>query len=133
MYNFEELLYYLMIDATFIIPNNAAGIYQSLSNKFSAIETPTWALLLAQSCRSSGYKVSIIDTLAENLSDQETLERIKTTNPKNIIFVVYGQNVNAGTTNMSGATRLSNFIKKNLNVRISYIGSHVQSSSYPNS
>ena len=35
-----------MIDATFIIPNNAAGIYQSLSSKFSAIETPTWALLL---------------------------------------------------------------------------------------
>ena len=126
MYNFEELLYYLMIDATFIIPNNAAGIYQSLSNKFSAVETPTWALLLAQSCRSSGYKVSIIDTLAENLSDQDTLERIKTNNPKNIIFVVYGQNVNAGTTNMSGATRLSNFIKKNLNIRISYIGSHVQ-------
>ena len=69
MYYFGELLYYLMIDATFIIPNNAAGIYQSLSNKFSAIETPTWALLLAQSCRSSGYKVSIIDTLAENLSE----------------------------------------------------------------
>ena len=42
------------------------------------------------------------------------------------IFVVYGQNVNAGTTNMSGATRLSNFIRKNLKVRISYIGSHVQ-------
>ena len=38
MYYFGELLYYLMIDATFIIPNNAAGIYQSLSNKFSAIK-----------------------------------------------------------------------------------------------
>ena len=115
-----------MLDVTFIVPNNSNVTYQQLSNKYSAIETPTWALLLAQSCRSSGYKVSIIDTLAENLTDQETLERVKTTNPKNLIFVVYGQNVNAGTTNMSGATRLSNFIKKNLNIRISYIGSHVQ-------
>ena len=47
-----------MIDATFIIPNNSAGIYQSLSNNFSAIETPTWALLLAQSCRSKGFKAN---------------------------------------------------------------------------
>ena len=115
-----------MIDATFIIPNNAAGIYQSLSSKFAAIETPTWALLLAQSCRSKGFKVSIIDTLAENLSDKDTLKRIENLNPKNIIFVVYGQNVNAGTTNMSGATRLSKFIKSKINTRISYIGSHVQ-------
>ena len=115
-----------MIDATFIIPNNAAGIYQSLSSKFAAIETPTWALLLAQSCRSKGFKVSIIDTLAENLSDKDTLKRIENLNPKNIIFVVYGQNVNAGTTNMSGATRLSKFIKNKINTRISYIGSHVQ-------
>ena len=133
MYNFEELLYYLMIDATFIIPNNAAGIYQSLSNKFSAIETPTWALLLAQSCRSSGYKVSIIDTLAENLSDQDTLERIKTNNPKNIIFVVYGQNVNAGTTNMSGATRLSNFIKKKFKYKNILHWFSCSSSAYANS
>ncbi len=115
-----------MIDATFIIPNNSAGIYQSLSNSFSAIETPTWALLLAQSCRSKGFKVSIIDTLAENLSDQDTLNRIKETKPKNLVFVVYGQNVNASTANMSGATRLSNFIKNNYDIRISYIGSHVQ-------
>ena len=115
-----------MIDATFIIPNNAAGIYQSLSNKYSAVETPTWALLLAQTCRMSGFKVSIIDTLAENLSDQQTLDRIKKVKPKNLIFVVYGQNVNAGTTNMSGATRLSNYIKQNCDIRISYIGSHVQ-------
>ena len=49
-----------MIDATFIIPNNAAGIYQSLSSKFAAIETPTWALLLAQSCRSKVLKFQLL-------------------------------------------------------------------------
>ena len=81
--------------------------------------------IVAQSCRSKGFKVSIIDTLQKTYLTKDTLKRMKTKSKK-FIFVVYGQNVNAGTTNMSGATRLSKFIKKNLNVRISYIGSHVQ-------
>ena len=40
-----------MLDITFIVPNNSNVTYQQLSNKYSAIETPTWALLLAESCR----------------------------------------------------------------------------------
>ena len=50
-----------MIDALFIVPGNASGVYQALSEDYSAIETPTWTLLLAESCRSIGYKVGIID------------------------------------------------------------------------
>ena len=47
--------------------------------------------------------------------------------PKLICFVVYGQNVNAGTTNMSGVTYVANFLKKkNDSTKISVIGSHVQ-------
>ena len=92
--------------------NNSNGIYQELSKKYSAIETPTWSLLLAESCRSKGFKVDILDCLAENLNDEEAYKRISSLNPKLIVFVVYGQNVNAGTTNMSGAVRLSNFLKK---------------------
>ena len=116
-----------MLDITFIIPNNSNVTYQQLSNKYSAIETPTWALLLAESCRKKGFKVSILDTLAEQLNDEEALNRIKKQKSKLICFVVYGQNVNAGTTNMSGATRLSNHLKKNnYTGLISFIGSHVQ-------
>jgi anaerobic magnesium-protoporphyrin IX monomethyl ester cyclase len=116
-----------MIDVVFITPNNSQGIYQGLSNKYSAIETPTWSLLLAESCRSKNYKVAIIDTLAEQLTDQQTYEKIISLNPRLICFVVYGQNVNAGTTNMSGATRLSKFLKlKKIKSPISYLGSHVQ-------
>ena len=116
-----------MIDVLFIVPNNANNIYQELSNKYSAVETPTWALLLAQSCRSVGFKVAILDTLAENLDDHSSFERIKTILPKIIVFVVYGQNVNSGTTSMSGATRLANFLKKNkINIPIGFVGSHVQ-------
>ena len=38
-----------MVDALFIVPGNAQGVYQKLSEDYSAIETPTWALLLAES------------------------------------------------------------------------------------
>ena len=116
-----------MIDALFVVPGNAKGVYQALSDDYSAIETPTWALLLAESCRSIGYNVKILDITAEKLSHQNAVDRIIEINPKFIVFVVYGQNVNAGTTNMSGAVALSSFIKSNkINSPIIYIGSHVQ-------
>ena len=100
-----------MVDALFIVPGNAKGVYQKLSENYSAIETPTWALLLAESCRSVGYKVGILDVNAEKLTHQEALDRVVGISPRFVVFVVYGQNVNAGTTNMSGATALSTFFK----------------------
>ena len=116
-----------MIDVLFVNPSNAINIYQGLSNKISAIEPPTWSLLLSQSCRSKGFKVDILDCLAENLDDDEALSRIKEKKARLICFVVYGQNVNAGTTSMSGATRLANFLKeKKIDIPIAFIGSHVQ-------
>ena len=116
-----------MIDILFINPNSAAHIYQGLSNKHSAIETPTWSLLLAESCRSKGAKVKILDCLAENLNLEITYNKILEFNPLLICFVVYGQNVNSGTTNMVGAVELANYLKsKNIKMPISFIGSYVQ-------
>ena len=115
------------IDCCFLIPNNAKKSYQKLSETYSAIEPPTWALLLAQSIRSIGFEPSIIDANAENLSEDEISNKIKNISPRLICFVVYGQNVNAGTTNMSGAINLSTFLKKkNIDSKICLIGSHVQ-------
>jgi len=115
------------IDVCLITPNNSKKIYQSLSTNYSAIEPPTWSLLLAQSCRNIGFKVEIIDAVAENLSEKEVLQKILKSNPRLICFVVYGQNVNAGTTSMSGATSTANFLKSsNLATPIAFLGSHVQ-------
>ena len=115
------------IDCCFLVPNNSKKSYQKLSETYSAIEPPTWALLLAQSIRSVGFNPSIIDGNAENLDEQNILRRLENLNPKLICLVVYGQNVNAGTTNMSGAVYLSKFLKKNNpNFKICFIGSHVQ-------
>ncbi len=114
-------------DCVFVISSSSKKSYQGLSNTYSAIEPPTWALLLAQSIRSVGHDVSIIDANAENLTNEAILKRIQNENPRLVCFVVYGQNVNAGTANMSGAVNLANFLKlKNQNLKISFIGSHVQ-------
>ena len=114
------------IDCCLIVPSSLKKTYQNLSKKYSAIETPTWALLLAESLRTKKFSVKIIDVNAEDISHQEVFNRIKVYSPKLISFVVYGQNVNAGTTNMSGAVELANFIKKKSDITISFIGSHVQ-------
>lgn len=115
------------MDIIFVNPSSTTKNYQGLANKYAAIETPTWALLLAESCRSKGFNVSILDCNAENLNHEETLKRITKINPKFVCFVVYGQNVNAGTTNMIGATELANYIKsKNKKILLGLIGSHIQ-------
>ena len=40
------------IDCCFLVPNNSKKSYQKLSETYSAIEPPTWALLLAEFIRS---------------------------------------------------------------------------------
>lgn len=108
-------------------PGNAKGIYQNLATSAAAIEPPTWALLLAESVRSRGFKVGILDVNAERLSIDDATKRIISVNPRLICLVVYGQNVNAGTVSMSGAIGLSEEIKKHKpNTVISFVGSYVQ-------
>ena len=115
------------MDVLFVNPGNSKQIYQGLADDYSAIETPTWSLLLAQSCRSVGYSVGILDVLAERLTDEQATERISTINPKFICFVVYGQNPNSGTVNMSGTVKLAKAIKDaNIKTPIGLVGSHVQ-------
>lgn len=115
------------LDVLFVIPGNHEDIYQSLSQRYSAIETPTWALLLAQSCRAEGFSVAILDVNAERLSVERAVSRVKDTNPRLVCFVVYGQNPNAGTVNMHGTVKLSTALKEaGLNIPVAVIGSYVQ-------
>ena len=116
-----------MIDCCFLTTENSKKSYQSLSNTYSAIEPPTWSLLLAESARSKGFKVNILDANAEKLNPASILLRLKEINPRILCLVVYGQNVNAGTANMSGAIFISDYLKKNnFKSPICIIGSHVQ-------
>jgi len=113
------------MDVLFINPDSSAKAYQDLSRVFSAIEPPTWSLLLAQSCRSKGFNVEILDCDAERLSLDQSVSRVQSINPRLVVFVVYGQNPNSGTTSMIGAFELAKSLKKhNSKIPICFVGSH---------
>ena len=113
------------MDVLFVNPNSSEKAYQDLAKVYSAIEPPTWSLLLAESCRSKGFEVSILDCDAERLSLNDSVKRIQSIKPRLVVFVVYGQNPNSGTTSMIGALALSNAIKdSNFSGKIAYVGSH---------
>lgn len=115
------------MDVLFINPNSAAAAYQDLAKTYSAIEPPTWALLLAESCRSKGFGTGILDCDAERLDTKTAISRINEIRPRLAVFVVYGQNPNSGTTNMAGAMGLARAIKEEFGAGIStvFVGSHV--------
>lgn len=113
------------LDVLFVEADSGEIAYQDLHKKFSAIETPTWSLLLAQSCRSKGYGVAIIDQVAERITDAVVARKVVDVNPRLVVFVVYGQNPNSGTTNMIGAGRLCANLKLAYpKIKTCFVGSH---------
>ncbi|HEV2436722.1 MAG TPA: radical SAM protein [Verrucomicrobiae bacterium] len=113
------------LDVLFVNADSSAQAYQELSKDSSAIEPPTWALLLAQACRANGFGVAILDCGAERLSDEQAVLRISESKARLICFVVYGQNPNSGTTNMIGATALARKLKAaHPGAKICFVGSH---------
>lgn len=113
------------MDCLFVNPDSSLKAYQGLSAKYSAIEPPTWALLLAESCRSKGFEVGILDCCAESLSLETSIRRINNASPRVVLFVVYGQNPNAGTTSMIGTRILAEDLKRsNSDLFVGVVGSH---------
>lgn len=99
------------LDVLFVNPDSSAKAYQGLADLYSAKEPPTWALLLAQACRSKGFGVAILDCDAERLGLKQAVQRIDDLGPRLVCFVVYGQNPNSGTTSMIGAIELATAMK----------------------
>ena len=113
------------LDVVFVHPDSSAQAYQDLAVTFSAIEPPTWALLLAQSCRAQGFGCAIMDCDAEKLTLNDAVGRLESLAPRLVVFVVYGQNPNSGTTSMIGATRLAKALREAVpNLPIAFVGSH---------
>ena len=114
------------LDVCFVIPSIAKKAYQKLSDTYSAIEPPTWALLLAQSLRAKNLSSSILDFDADPHTLDESIKSIVETKPRLVVFVLYGQNPNSGTTLKIGASELAYHLKKNHpDTKIAFIGSHV--------
>ena len=114
------------MDVLFIIPNSSKAIYQNLANRFSAIEPPTWALLLASSMRRYNYSCEILDCDALRIDEDEAIKRIKDSKCKLACFVLYGQQPNQGTFLMIGANSLAKKLKEHHpEVKTGFIGSHI--------
>lgn len=114
------------LDTLFISPDSSAKAYQGLAQTYSAIEPPTWALLLAESCRARGFGVGILDCDAERLTLEAAVSRVEAAAPRLVVMVVYGQNPNSGTTSMIGATALAQALKAaRPDLPLCFVGSHV--------
>lgn len=113
------------LDILFVTADSSLQAYQDLAQTYSAIEPPTWALLLAQSVRSKGYSPAILDCTAERLSESAAIARIDAAKPRLVCFVVYGQNPNSGTTNMGANVGLATRLKvEHPECVTCFVGSH---------
>ncbi len=92
---------------------------------FAAIEPPTWSLLLAQSRRSKGFGAAILDASAESFTLVQAVVRISEIKPRLACFVVYGQNPNSDTTNLTGNTGCAVLLKQSHSeIPVCFVGSH---------
>jgi radical SAM superfamily enzyme YgiQ (UPF0313 family) len=112
------------LDVLFVEPNSSVANYQDLAHHYAAIETPTWSLLLANSCRAKGYGVDILDANALRLLPQDAASQIVARKPRMACLVVYGQNPNSGTCNMDGTIEIANAIKEISDIPVIVVGSH---------
>ncbi len=110
-----------MLDLLIISPSSAS-LYQALQTDFSAKEPNIWAGLLANSVRSS-YDVKIYDLEIEKPDPNLFYNTVKDHNPRLVLFVVTGQNPNASTAAMSGATEASSILGSEF--KIAFVGPHV--------
>ena len=90
------------VDALLITPPSRLDVYQSLSKDYAAIEPPVWSSLIANYLMQRGYSAKILDAEADNLSHNQTAEKIVSMNPKLAIFMIYGQQPSASTQCMPG-------------------------------
>ena len=112
-----------MLDIIFVHPNSSKVVYQDLAQKNSALEPPIWCGMLANSLRSFGANVEIIDCEVNNLSHEIFADQIYKSKPKILCFVVYGQQPSASSQNMSGVINAAKAVKElNKNQFIVFVG-----------
>lgn len=115
----------MKLDVLFINPSNQRKIYQTLSDEFTAIATPSWTALLAGNSRKKGYSTAIYDVNIEGWDDGTAKEVISRYNPGLVVMMVYGHQPSASTQTMPAAGRISADIKDyNRDIVIAMGGTH---------
>ncbi|MHB1665450.1 MAG: B12-binding domain-containing radical SAM protein, partial [bacterium] len=113
-----------MIDIVLINPGDRKQVYQDLGKDYSAIEPPFWIAVMAAYLRNSGFNVAVIDSNAENISPQETAEKVNLLNPLLSAVIVYGSQPSASTQNMTIAGMICKAIKDNTLSKVALGGLH---------
>lgn len=90
------------LDLLLVNPPSRALVYQGLS-RFSAIEPPVWAGLIARYCLNRDFSVEILDAEAEGLDAADTAWAILSKQPRLVAFCIYGHQPSASTQCMPGA------------------------------
>jgi anaerobic magnesium-protoporphyrin IX monomethyl ester cyclase len=116
------------LDVVLVNPGSRTRIYQSLGKRLTAVENPVWAGLIATFARQKGCSVAIVDAEADELTPEQTAERVKALDPRLTAIVVYGHQPSASTQNMTGASAIATAIK-NLSgdMPVLMLGGHVAS------
>ncbi len=99
-------------DLVLVHPGSRSRIYQSLGQDLSAIEPPLWAGMMATFVRTHDLSVAILDVEVEDLSPEQTAERISRMNPELTAVVVYGHQPSASTQNMTVAEEICTAVKQ---------------------
>src|SRR3989304_7501954 len=112
------------IDIVLINPGDRKQVYQVLGKEYSAIEPPFWIAVLAAYLINRGFSVAIIDANAENISPQETVEKVNLLNPMLSVVIVYGSQPSASTQNMTIAGRICKELKERTASKVAIGGLH---------
>lgn len=114
------------LDILFVHPSASTEMFQKLSDKYSAIEPPTWCLLLAQSCYKAGFGAAILDCEAEKLSPTNVLKRILELNPRLVCWIAFGSQPNASSMVVGPALRDAELLKtSHPEYKICFGGPHI--------
>ncbi len=100
-----------MTDLTIINPGGSSGIYQQLSDQFTAIEPPLWVRLIGGYCRDLGYEILIIDAAAENLTPDQISERVIDIDSDLVCIVAEGHQPSASAQSMQAVQAICEAIK----------------------
>ncbi len=113
-----------IVDIVLINPGDRKQVYQNLADDYSAIEPPFWVAVIAAYLRKNGFETAIIDANAENISPEETAQRVGALNPLLAAVIVYGSQPSASTQNMTIAGRICRALKEGTASKVAIGGLH---------
>lgn len=112
------------LDIVLINPGDRKQVYQDLGKDIAAIEPPFWIAVIAAYLRNNGFSVAVIDSNAENITLDETSQRVNDINPLLAAVIVYGSNPSASTQNMTIAGKICSVLNEKTSSKVAIGGLH---------